>query len=515
MMPIRKLKITHFRGLDNQQIDFQGKALNAIIGQNASMKTTILGIISSSFSLKSSVMNEDKTIDGDNYGIQLQERFKFSSEFDHPGEHSWTLTMHPSIYKGDYSIKSYRRPNGGIRFWKVGARKKGDTLLQCPVIYLSLRRLLPIGEESKLSLSDIDLSADEVQFYKNWHNQILVSTDNLVGIYQLNSKDKITVTPSADYYDSTGVSSGQDDIGKVITAVLSMKRLKEKYRDAYKGGIICIDELESTLYPASQVKLVHFLKQMSYQYSIQFFFTTHSMDIIRTLYQKEFSNYVSITYAKKVGKEVNVFQNVPLQSIQDDLHIKINGLKKREKVHVYCEDVVGMEFTKYLLTHHGIKYTDKFIFENENGSNLGWPNYENFLRKKIPEFMYSVIILDGDVKQDANAFRKFKRYKNVVYLPTISYPEFDVYDCLSKLEDNDKFWDNSLGGYSKQACFKDYLNDDLSEAQIKKWFSEQKNQYGKGYNKILNKTFENRGESCEQFISDFKKAFNFSKEHLI
>ena len=58
MMPIRKLKIIQFRGLHNQEINCAGKRLNAIIGQNGSMKTTILGIIASSFSLKSSLMKD-------------------------------------------------------------------------------------------------------------------------------------------------------------------------------------------------------------------------------------------------------------------------------------------------------------------------------------------------------------------------------------------------------------------------------------------------------------------------
>ncbi|MDY4682019.1 MAG: ATP-binding protein, partial [Lachnospiraceae bacterium] len=93
MVPIRKLKIINFRGLHDQEINCAGKRLNAIIGQNGSMKTTILGIIASSFSLKSSPMGAAKTIDDMEYGIDLTSRFKFSPVYDLAGSHEWSIDM--------------------------------------------------------------------------------------------------------------------------------------------------------------------------------------------------------------------------------------------------------------------------------------------------------------------------------------------------------------------------------------------------------------------------------------
>jgi len=45
--------------------------------------------------------------------------------------------------------------------------------------------------------------------------------------------------------------------------------LKEKFKDDYFGGILLIDELEATLYPGAQKKLIEFLNKYSAKYNIK------------------------------------------------------------------------------------------------------------------------------------------------------------------------------------------------------------------------------------------------------
>lgn len=114
MYPIRKLTVKQFRGLRDEEFDFEGRAINAIIGQNGSMKTTVLGIIASSFSLKSSLMKDETLIDGNGFGMVLSEKFKFSPENDQAGTHEWSIFLNKRIREKEFVMKSFLRPNKTI-----------------------------------------------------------------------------------------------------------------------------------------------------------------------------------------------------------------------------------------------------------------------------------------------------------------------------------------------------------------------------------------------------------------
>lgn len=508
MMPIRKMMIKQFRGLRDQELDFEGRAINAIIGQNASMKTTILGMIASSFALKSSAMAEESMIDGNDYGIKLSEKFKFSEEFDAPGMHEWSLELSKRLSDKIFTLKSYKRPSGNLRFWIPGSREKGDTLIQCPAIYLSLKRLSPIGEEKTIQKLTENMTQEEKELYRDWHNEILISTDYISDTSILSTTTKTTIAPRTDYYDGVAISAGQDNIGKIILAILSLRRLKNKYSNDYHGSIVCIDELESTLYPASQVKIIQFLRRISQEYSIQFFFTTHSMSIIRALYDDQMKPFISLNYAKKIGMEVRIFHGIDLKQIENDLYVLNTFPRKDERVKVYCEDEVGTAFTKYLV---GKSYTQKehLSYENSHGANIGYTTYVYLLEHKIPEFLNSIIVLDGDVRKQVKDMKKLRKYRNVVFLPTDDYPEKIVYDYLKSLPANDSFWENTPGGYTKQACFRDYTNELLDQKEIKQWFKELEGKKGRGYRSFITRAFEEKDDEKQEFIKDFIAAFEY------
>lgn len=122
-MIISKIEIEKFRAIEKQELKI-GKRLTAIVGRNASMKTTLLGMLSQPFTIsKNNVMYGEKTLDGYDYRSQLKEKFKLSKEHDLAGEHIWSLFFRNSnIYNGkDYiKIKSAPRKANGkeatIRF---------------------------------------------------------------------------------------------------------------------------------------------------------------------------------------------------------------------------------------------------------------------------------------------------------------------------------------------------------------------------------------------------------------
>lgn len=268
---IQKLHIERFRGF--QDVDCElGSQVTVIAGRNGTQKTVLLGILSQPFSITDdeNPMKGETPLCGGNYKSAFADKFKFSPVFDKPRTHEWTIYVDGNA---PFSIESIPRDSDTIRFWRKGDRDKGSGYLQYPVIYLSLKRLLPIGEDTKLKESDtVKLSAKEIEEFKTLHKKILISLDKLDTPKYIESTSKNTLGVNTDLYDWRLNSAGQDNLGKIVLALLSFKRLHDKYREAYKGGILAIDELDSALYPASQIKLFEVLRHYSAKYNIQVIF---------------------------------------------------------------------------------------------------------------------------------------------------------------------------------------------------------------------------------------------------
>lgn len=508
MRIIKAIKVERFRGLVNQEIKFD-RPVNAIIGKNGAMKTTLLGMIAHPFSLKTSVMYDESPLSGGkSFNSQMNDKFKFSDEFDRAHEHKWTLVVDKKIYeKEEYTCESERRTDTGrIRFWSTEGREKGMNFIQCPVIYLSMKRLSPLGEEKQLKIQDTSLSNDELLSFKKAHNSILISTDAIEGVSELISKNKRTVGTKTSYSDAVTISAGQDNIGRILLAVLSMRRLKEKYPHDYKGGIICIDEIESTLYPASQEKLIDYMHEAAAKYSIQFFFTTHSMSIVNYLKLGPKNERNSITYLKKAGPSVNAISNPSLRSIENDLYVASGKESLSPKIKVYCEDLVGTNYCKALLPED-IKKKVSFV----TGMDLGWTNYKTLVTHKVPEFLDNIIVLDGDVQSNKDR----PRSENVTFLPGESFPEDVVYNMLYALDATDEFWNNDVGGYGKDVCFRDYVNyidsknGDESKKAIKSWFQSQKKYIDKKYmQRLFKEWIKKNPKKTADFVNNFVNAYN-------
>ena len=76
---------------------------------------------------------------------------------------------------------------------------------------------------------------------------------------------------------------------------------------------------------------------------------------------------------------------------------------------------------------------------------------------KVPAFTcpHSIIILDGDVRENKSMFKKIRNAKNVLVLPGRESPERMLARYLYNLSDADGLWTRLALGYSKQVCFRE------------------------------------------------------------
>lgn len=503
-MKIEKIHIKKFRGFNDISFEL-GVNLTAIAGQNGTQKTTVLGILSQTFSItdKSNPMYSEKPLSGGNFKSAFAEKFKLSDNFDKAKQHEWSLFV-DNLDK-PYTVQSIHRDikKNTIRFWKKGDKSGGSGYLPVPVIYLSLNRLIPIGEDNNISVGNIKLTPEEKSFCNKYHKKILLIQDTFEETNYLESKTKNTLGINTSNYDWKQNSAGQDNIGKILLAILSFKRLKDKYPFAYEGGILAIDELEATLYPASQEKLIEFLSEFSNLLDLQIFFTTHSLEILKKLSPKNKSSKGKnrIIFFKKENSCFKPYDDCTYEDIVDILNATSSVEPKLIKLKIYSEDEEARCFARQLL---GTNITKHLSFEK---LDLGNQEYINLVKRKIPEFDSSncIILLDGDTNNLP------KKYTHIMELPGNLSPEKLIANFLNNLSDTNTIWNKIGRNYNKIVCFRNYPFDDILEDRhaAKAWFNEQKNNYwGRNAHKVINPWIRNNKKEVKNFIGDFIIFFN-------
>lgn len=514
-MIIQRVEITKFRGFEN--IEFSvGSQLTIIAGQNGTQKTTVLGVLTQPFTITEGPMKDERPMSGGSFKSAFAEKFKFSDIFDKAKTHEWTL----HLFNGKpFTLESISRGGkSGIRFWRKGDRSKGSGYIQLPVIFLSLKRLIPIGEDIKLEESNLQsLTTEEDIFFKEWHKRILISQDEITNTNYLESPDKNTLGINTKVYDWRQNSAGQDNIGKILLSILSFKRLKDKYPNHYSGGILAIDELDATIYPGSQIILLEALRKFSSNFKIQIIFTTHSLSIIKKAcaLQEENKNipsskdHIKVVFLEKRNNSVKVIQDVSYNTIKHRLNVTMEG-KLKSKLIAFVEDKETAIFVKALLKQKASKL--KFIDCTFSCSSL-----IELASKKIPAFIFpnSIIFLDGDVRSQKATMKKIDGLKNFILLPMPISPERLLAEFLSALDDNSEIWTSINPNFTKQYCFKDYTLTKIQSDRInaKAWFNSHIKEWGQNATKVINPWINNNKVESKKFVEEFVLAYNkFAKE---
>ena len=518
MKNIEKIYIHEFRKFHDVEIKL-GKKITAIAGKNGTMKTTLLGILGQPFSMNNpeNPLCAERTLDGAEFETDLNDNFKFSPEKDIAGHHRWDVYLgNPKVStESPYPVNSMLRSKktGSLRFWHATKRDKGSGFRTFPVIYLSLQRLSPLGESKNQKFDETILTVEEKLFVQQYHNAILCTQVTPVdtGIATASNK-KATIVSTTEEYDAYGISSGQDNVGKILLAVLSFKRLMERHPSEYQGGLLLIDELDAAMYPASQEKLTEFLFRFASDYKLQIIFTTHSMTVLEKIKERKYKEDAELVYLYERGGKVEVHANPSVSEMRNHLNAVARKPSDPKKITVYCEDDVGRNFAKSLL---GPTLTYAVDFNSKFGS-VSAEHYHLFVDAGIAEFTSALIVLDGDKKTKSG---RTAAKKNMVILPpncipTPTCPEKLFYDYLRSLPDTDEFWSTELDGHTKETCFRNYENTPANVDQYKKWYNEQKEYWGRGCSRIHKRWMKDHLQAVERFRSNFEKAHDLLAESL-
>ena len=472
---IKNLHVESFRAMKDVDIPI-GQRLTVIAGQNSTGKSTILGMLGQPFG-----MTGCKTILDKSFRTKFSDIFNFSPDHDVPGSHRYRIDFRDVSICGKEQIpvKSYKRENAKshIRLVTGDTRGKGDGNVDYPVIYMGLRRTYPVGELTSPKSSNPELAESEIIEFESWYQRTMVPVDepglSAVRIKQDTRKDTLLI--NSQEYDYWANSAGQDNVGQLLAALLSFERLSGELGDEYKGGLLLIDELDVTLFPAAQARLLDILFEESQRLRLQIVFTTHSISLIEHAIElRDSTDDVSIAYLRNLAGRITVNPTPSMTDITADLNIKpLPPKPKQKKIEVWCEDDEAAWLLRKICSHHRIGKKTRIVSSGLSCGELG-----NLATKDLDSLEYLVFVVDGDSNKNATA--RVKQCERRLVLPGgEKSPEQSMFDILDSIPGDHSFWENDRL-YTKQVFKSRYedsrriSNGSKERVAMKKWFKEEK-----------------------------------------
>lgn len=520
-MIIDKIHITTFRAIQNQEFTM-GRWLTGIFGRNRTQKSTLLGIISQGFTIPDGhVFAKEKTLDGYNFKSQMSEKFKFDTRFEKIGSHQWTVYLNSSVkdHVAEYPIKSYPRYgsnlNNPIRFWYAKDKNSAINYVERPVYYLSLKRLYPIGESLLHKKSPVEkLGNDSLQEeFVAIYADIMTDT-SVIPVIAKSGKDMFEGVDSAESSYLTN-SAGQGNVSKIIIAVLSFQNLKTKFPQEYKGGILLIDELDVTLHPCAQRKMVRFLAKKAKELDLQIVFTSHSKVVLDELKKLSLPDHSGknhkVLFLERQTSGIRIHDVDSIQGYKEvEADLELISYKP-EKIKVYCEDVTSTKLLQHLLPQT-IKQHLSF-----QTISIGLPEYIKLYQKKFYDLRRGIIVLDGDWESivSVNQRQIVQKAKTIVPLPKEECLEVAIFKLIAPM-DSEKF--EKRFKEKKDVIFRDFSPVQFNQ---KAKCPAQQKEFAKDFFKqteIQGKLFtfwkELHEQDCKKFVSNFTSAYNVLAKQL-
>ncbi|MBU0454488.1 AAA family ATPase [Streptococcus oralis] len=559
MVYIKELKIKDFRLI--KELSFQpSKYVNIISGKNGTGKSTILGMIAQGFSYNNKVI---EFISPECQELNKTKFSKLDSELDSEliTEYNSILTHFGKPFESS-SNEHFKLSEKDVRetehinvildneeWFKVETTNHTDRILPRfvtrrdnnesanyihPVIYLGLDRLTPLVKTKNKSYS-LEISEQDKKDIHILYESILLKQypDNLTAT-ETNTKKQ-----TAAYIDSERtiemISSGEDIVGQLLLALYSFKKLKDNYPNHYKGGILLVDEVDATLYPAAQNILLDIFLEKARAWNIQIFVTSHSLTLLEHLETEKIKN-------QRINRDVKIFTTNEsdisdiklteldfLYKFKNELLAQVNQELILDKVKVYFEDPEAYFVFKNLIK--GFKDSDNLAVSKRikpiSSVSISSSQYQSLHKHKVPEFTNnSIICLDGDQEIDNS------KYKNFITLPnhgSKANPEEFVFDILNNPDS--EFWEQTSDNYnfpifmnnSKYRVLQSIKNGTYEEQYEnqngtykntkprvvwKTWFNDEKSNW-KGQNNPIVYWKKKNPDSVNEFEKLFKKAYDF------
>lgn len=371
-LKLAKMEIEYFRSFHDVQFDV-GRKITAISGQNGVGKSNIASLIASGSGLSK------KRELGSNFQPEFSDFFNVEST-ENFTEYKLFLTYKEDGREGTVlkrlSFKDDTATNRGIRIIprtsnrdmtgvgsKEAERMAKDTFgvggaarVPIPTIYLSISRLYPLGERREtVTIKEIKktnrLYQNEADAkFREWYNAVIpgsIKRDASLSIIEKKTSSRSSLHMDMERTPTLSQSVGQDNIGNIISALVDIYLLSKQ--EDYAGAILCIDEVEVSLHPDTQLHLLSLLDKLADELDIQFVVSTHSLTILKELLKKQSrtpEDY-SVVYLKNPSAPMITKHNT-YEMLKADLLGRTTFDFPKTKI--YFEDEVGQHVFHMLVS---------------------------------------------------------------------------------------------------------------------------------------------------------------------
>jgi AAA15 family ATPase/GTPase len=459
---IKSIDFVQYRKIQDIKLDFK-TGINAISGENGTCKSSILHIIGNSYQkikqtnpdVDTKLLNVIKTIN-QTVNPKIESLVKGDKKYNDPaqGVKGKLFTVEYDSYRCDFRRHNTKKIEDANRYRlipKYSSNQK-QSLEERAVIYLGLTRIVPIGELGDITKSisnnlPIEYQNKLVELYQKMTGICIgnLGTENSNGI-----KVRSHFTTSHEGIDSNTISAGEDNVFIILTALVCLEWL---FVTTGYGSTLLIDEIDATLHPSLQYKLVTLIDKYASDYKIQVFFTTHSLFLLEKLLKKK-ENVLYLT--NHVGNSIKKMEDPDIYRI--NMFLKSETRKETlsdKKIPIFTEDAearilleeIFSNLTEFNLDFAKVNNYFHFVEINLGSDSLRDLFKDRFLNKTT---LKSICILDGD-KIDVNKNQDGR----ILSLPGGGSPEQIVFKHLIALYDsqtvNEDFWDQhqvEMEGYS-------------------------------------------------------------------
>src|SRR5699024_1362500 len=109
------------------------------------------------------------------------------------------------------------------------------------------------------------------------------------------------------------------------------------FSENYDGGVLCIDELDASLHPDAQKRLLKLLEKEAKRLKLQIIFTSHSLTIIKEMIRltKKNNEENSVLYFRNKSNPFPKYEK-SYNAVKADLFQEVNFASP--KVKIYLED---------------------------------------------------------------------------------------------------------------------------------------------------------------------------------
>lgn len=507
---ITGIHIDKFRSLVNRDIKL-GKYLTLITGKNGTMKSSILGLIAHPFSSPNAAE--------DMYGNELKTRhsdvFKLSKEKDKENYIYYLQAITDDDKRLSEPIRMYFNKKEERHRVTVGIdNQKGMGNFSLNTSYLNLKRLFPILE-TNAKKANITISREDQTKIARAYEKIMQRSAYSSSEAISDSKSKNTLGPSDSYYDFSAISSGEDNLGFILSKMMAFERFKTE-GDSLQG-LLCIDEIEASLHPIAQIKLIRYLKEWSKKHHMQTIVTTHSLFLVDYCLKLQEENpdaldevVINNISTQQVGDDhnFNIMINPDFKTIYKELTFTdTSESSELYKVNLICEDSIAAEALKKIIKKRNIIKNIDFITDVSGTEGSPWKGLVSLAKNGRKLLDDSIIVLDPDVPEGEITRLNFPF---ILKIPDINSKAFclerQIVNYLYHLDGShelfkDKEKDFIISEFTNHGIFSDNIDSgNISSDLFKKWVSKNKTYYSK----VLT-----------QYIKENKDVYSEFANHLL